>query len=44
MTKPAALGVSLVLVALLATAGVLWISFGDEIFVQHMLATLAGCF
>ncbi|WP_367193837.1 hypothetical protein [Amorphus sp. 3PC139-8] len=44
MTKPVALGVSLLLVALLATAGVLWIGYGDDIFVEHMLATLAGCF
>ncbi|MDQ0314361.1 hypothetical protein [Amorphus orientalis] len=44
MTWPARIGISASLVALFTLAAVLWLSYGEGVFVEHMLASLAGCF
>lgn len=44
MTWPAGIGISASAVALLTVAGVLWLRYGEDIFVERIFSTLAGCF
>lgn len=44
MTWPAVIGTTLVCVSLLVIGSVLWLRYGEGMFVEQMFASLAGCF
>ena len=44
MTWPAIISTSLVCISLVVVSSVLWLRYGEGIFVDQMLASLAGCF
>tara|TARA_R110002020_G_scaffold133617_12_gene298121 strand:+ start:494 stop:628 length:135 start_codon:yes stop_codon:yes gene_type:complete len=44
MTWPAAISTALVCASLAVVSSVLWLRYGETLFVEQMLASLAGCF
>jgi len=44
MTWPAIISTTLVCISLVVVASVLWLRYGEGMFVDQMLASLAGCF
>jgi len=44
MTWPATIGTASIVAALAVITAVLWLRYGETLFVERLVATLAGCF